>query len=131
MILMRGTDAELKEKAKKLEKHKIQGLHYFEMDMERRLNSWNESNNVANYHDSERPVPVMRFFQERETEIFEVDQGKEETEIFEAIRIYVERHGRPFNYLPSMEHNHMERRAKLDNAETDARMEAELEEKER
>jgi hypothetical protein len=50
-------------------------------------------------------------------------------EIFEAMRIYVERHGRPFNYLPSMEHLHIDRQAKLENAETDMRKESEIEQR--
>lgn len=43
------------------------------------------------------------------TEIFEIDQHHNEMEVFEAMRIYVERHGRPFNYLPSLEHLHIDR----------------------
>lgn len=50
-------------------------------------------------------------------------------EIFEAMRIYIERHGRPYNYLPSMEHLHVDRMARLENAETDSRKNAELEER--
>ena len=48
-------------------------------------------------------------------------------ELFEAMRIYVERHGRPFNYLPSVDHLKLERLAKLENAETDERKRAEIE----
>lgn len=95
--------------------------------MERRLKTWNRLNNVSNYHNPNRTNPVSRFFQEKETEIFEIDSYLQEMEIFEAMRIYTERHGRPFNYLPSVEHLHVERMAKLENAETDLRKESELE----
>jgi len=43
------------------------------------------------------------------------------------MRIYIERHGRPFNYLPSVDHLKLERLAKLENAETDQKKMAELE----
>lgn len=63
------------------------------------------------------------------TEIFEIDCNHSDMEIFEALRIYIERHGRPFNYLPSMEHLHIDRLARLENAETDMIKEAEIEER--
>ena len=47
-------------------------------------------------------------------------------EIFEAMRIYIERHGRPYNYLPSMDHLHIDRMAWLENAETDSRKNNEI-----
>ncbi len=68
---------------------------------------------------------MTRFFQEKETELFEIDCDFDEYEIFEAMRIYIERHGRPFNYLPSMQHQHIERMAKLENIETDQRKDSE------
>lgn len=49
--------------------------------------------------------------------------------MFESMRIYIERHGRAFNYLPSIEHAHIERLAKLENAETDANKDSEIEAK--
>ena len=49
----------------------------------------------------------MRFFQEQETELFEIDCNLDEVETFEAMRIYIERHGRPYNYMPSVDHLHI------------------------
>jgi len=63
------------------------------------------------------------------TEIFEIDGKNEEIEIFEAMRIYIEWHGRPYNYLPSIDHLHIDRMAWLENAETDAWKNAEIEER--
>jgi len=62
VILLRGTDDKLKQKAKDLERHVIQGSHYFEKDMERRLNSYNEFNNIANFHSNSKMNPTTRFY---------------------------------------------------------------------
>lgn len=46
--------------------------------------------------------------------------------MFEAMRIYIERHGRPYNYLPSIDHLHIDWMAWLENSETDAKKESEI-----
>ena len=56
--------------------------------------------------------------------MFEIACNLEEVETFEAMRIYIERHGRPYNYMPSVDHLHIQRMARLENMETDARKEA-------
>lgn len=45
---------------------------------------------------------MSRFFQENNTELFEVDCDGENFEMFESMRIYIERDGRPYNYLKSV-----------------------------
>jgi len=45
---------------------------------------------------------MSRFYQENNTELFEVDCDGENFEMFESMRIYVERDGRPYNYLKSV-----------------------------
>ena len=45
---------------------------------------------------------MSRFFQENNTELFEVDWDGENFEMFESMRIYIERDGRPYNYLKSV-----------------------------
>lgn len=140
---MRGTDEFLKGKAKKLEDH-IRAW-YSDDDLERRLKVYNFNNSLKNYHDPSKPIPVVWFFQESKevkrevdgeikkdqyyTEIFEIDSKNDEMEIFEAMRIYIERHGRPYNYLPSIDHLHIDRMARLENAETDAWKNAEIDER--
>ncbi len=62
---------------------------------------------------------MSRFFQENATELFEVDCDGENFEMFESMRIYIERDGRPYNYLKSVgelnkkreEHLHEEEKA--------------------
>ena len=45
---------------------------------------------------------MFRFFQENKTEVFELDCNGENFEMFESMRIYIERDGRPFNYLSTV-----------------------------
>lgn len=47
-------------------------------------------------------LPTIRFFQENNTEIFELDCNGNSFEMFESMRIYIERDGRPYNYLSSV-----------------------------
>jgi adenylate kinase len=58
VVLMRGTEAELKAKAKKLDPHILKGSHYTDGDMERRLYYYNEHNNIANYHIKGKSMPL-------------------------------------------------------------------------
>ena len=46
--------------------------------------------------------PVFRFFQEHKTEILEIETNGNEFEMFEDMRVYIERNGRPKNYLPKV-----------------------------
>lgn len=45
---------------------------------------------------------MTRFFQENKTEAFEIDHNGLAFEMFESMRVYIERDGRPFNYLSSV-----------------------------
>ena len=46
--------------------------------------------------------PTTKFFQDNKTEVFELQADGQKYEMFESMRIYVERFGRPYNYLKSM-----------------------------
>jgi len=46
--------------------------------------------------------PTTKFFQDNKTEIFDLDARSNEYEMFESMRIYVERFGRAYNYLKSV-----------------------------
>ena len=56
---------------------------------------------------------MSRFFQENNTELFEVDCDGENFEMFESMRIYIERDGRPYNYLKSVGELNKKREAHL------------------
>jgi hypothetical protein len=62
--------------------------------------------------------PIMRFFQENKTEVFEIDHNGEKFEMFEGMRVYIERNGRPFNYLKSVRHLNRTREENLKEEET-------------
>ena len=57
--------------------------------------------------------PTNKFFQENATEVFEVKADGNKYEIFESMRIYVERFGRPYNYLKSVKQLNEEREQHL------------------
>ena len=46
--------------------------------------------------------PTNAFFQENGTEVFEFLVRDNKFEMFESMRIYIERNGRPHNYLESI-----------------------------
>lgn len=47
---------------------------------------------------------MVRFFQENKTEVLEIDASGNAFEMFDSMRIYIERNGRPYNYLSSVKH---------------------------
>ena len=61
--------------------------------------------------------PLVKFFQENQTEVFDCDAEADEYEMFESMRIYIERFGRPYNYLASVNFLNQEREKYLDEEE--------------
>ncbi len=57
--------------------------------------------------------PTTKFFQDNKTEIFEMDCTGDKYEMFESMRIYIERFGRPYNYLKSVKELNNEREHQL------------------
>ena len=53
--------------------------------------------------------PTTKFFQDYKTEVFELQADANKYEMFESMRVYVERFGRPYNYLKSMQQLNDER----------------------
>ena len=53
--------------------------------------------------DSNKLYPTTKFFQDAKTECFEMQADGESYEMFESMRIYIERFGRPNNYLKKMD----------------------------
>jgi len=56
---------------------------------------------VELFKDDSDVFPTCKFFQENKTEVFEIESGSK-YEMFESMRIYIERFGRPYNYLKSV-----------------------------
>jgi hypothetical protein len=71
----------------------------------RRYEDYAKYNKIENFRvaadDNSVKFPTIRFFQENKTEIFELDCDGKSFEMFESMRIYIERDGRPYNYLAS------------------------------
>ena len=65
--------------------------------------------------------PMIRFFQEHKTEAFEIEFDGNSFEMFESMRVYIERNGRSYNYLPSVRKLNIEREQELIKEEKNAK----------
>lgn len=123
VIMLEGPDEFLKDKAKKLPNEIMKNSHYYDNHMDRRLMSWHDGNTIDDYRYGLTPgkpkLTTSSFFQEKETEILQIYAGNDNFELFEDMRIYIERHGRPFNYLQSLERLNNDRHIYLDQKEND------------
>jgi hypothetical protein len=61
------------------------------------------------FKDESEVFPTTKFFQENKTEVFEIEAIGTKYEMFESMRIYIERFGRPYNYLKSVQELNDER----------------------
>ena len=116
IILLRGSKDLISARLEKFLPAKtpeeIKTWHWAPEEQERRYNIWYNNNSISNYARGEHP-PMSRFFQENNTELFEVDCDGENFEMFESMRIYIERDGRPYNYLKSVGELNKKREAHL------------------
>ena len=64
-------------------------------------------------------LPLLRFFQEHKTEVFQIGCDGNTFEMFESMRIYIERNGRSYNYLPKVRELNKKREEELLNEEKD------------
>ena len=80
-------------------------------------------------HPKAKPAkyPLVRFFQEHKTEVFELEADGNAFEMFEGMRVYIERNGRPYNYLPSVENLNTEREKYLVKEEAETKQNKEKE----
>lgn len=82
--------------------------------MQRRISEYSKANSISLFkkanndprmghpYADKHTLPLTRFFQENKTEIFEIDATGNAFEMFESMRVYIERDGRSYNYLPSV-----------------------------
>mmetsp|Transcript_19482 Transcript_19482/g.24045 ORF Transcript_19482/g.24045 Transcript_19482/m.24045 type:complete len:87 (-) Transcript_19482:422-682(-) len=66
-------------------------------------------------------LPLTRFFQENKTEVFQIGCDGNTFEMFESMRIYIERSGRSYNYLPSVRVLNKKREEELVKEEKDSK----------
>jgi len=76
------------------------------MELAKRLQMYNMLNNIDSCSIEEQGFTVWNFFQEKKDEImvFDLRSHTDYTELSEAVRLYVERNGRPYNFLDSEAH---------------------------
>lgn len=104
--------------------------------MHRKLQRYNTENDIALFKkdqtDKTVKFPTIKFFQDNLTEIFEFLIRDNKYEMFESFRIYIERNGRPNNYLESNKKLNEEREAVLlaEEKEENARKEKEAKKEE-
>lgn len=104
--MLRGTDEIIKDRTKLIPREVMAQSHWMPNHMERRLGEYNKNNHISNIRlatEGKAVQPIFIFFQENKTELFEIDCHGENFEMFESMRIYIERYGRPYNYLSSVE----------------------------
>lgn len=127
VIYLRGDCNYLRKKASELPKE--DNVKWDKDNLERRLRKFNEDNDLGLFHlannaeDLGHPkaaapkYPMTRFFQENKTEVFEIDCDGNQFEMFEGMRVYIERNGRPYNYLSSVRHLNKKRETALQEEE--------------
>ena len=123
MVLLRGSEDYIRMRAKGL---KPEDNKKWDMEnLERRMAIYRERNDVTLFQQAnndpmlghpkaaKRMFPLTRFFQENKTEVFEIECNGNTFEMFESMRVYIERNGRSYNYLPSVRKLNVEREDEL------------------
>jgi adenylate kinase len=98
VVFLRSEDEYLHERVKKFPEHLVAKTHYTEPEMLRRLTAYRQAND-----DSSGNITTQDFFIEKGLTVGEVDAFDSTEEVFESLRILIEREGRPYNYLKSSE----------------------------
>lgn len=133
MILLRGSDDFLRKRAKTLKQE--ENKKWDPENLERRIQLYNEHNDVRLFQAANNDpmlghpkaksykLPLLRFFQENKTEVFEINCDGNTFEMFESMRVYIERSGRSYNYLPSVRVLNVKREEELVKEEKNAKAE--------
>lgn len=131
IILLRGTDDQLSVRADHLKKE--DNKKWDKENFMRRLATYKQFNDISLFgvanndpmlgHPKAKQhiYPMIRFFQEHKTEAFEIEFDGNSFEMFESMRVYIERNGRSYNYLPSVRKLNIEREQELIKEEKNAK----------
>ena len=122
VISLRATDQQLKRRARATKSNKSANHEKWEDErLYEKMTKYNSVNNLALFKqdqlDKSSVFPTAKFFQENETELFETEVYDNRFEMFESMRIYVERNGRPNNYLDNVRKLNEEREKVLQEEE--------------
>ena len=111
-IQLRAQDEFLFNRARSLRKEDNE--KWDDENLQRRISEYSKANSISLFkkanndprmghpYADKHTLPLTRFFQENKTEIFEIDATGNAFEMFESMRVYIERDGRSYNYLPSV-----------------------------
>ena len=107
VIHLEGESEFLKQRVRELPEEKVMGTHWNEEGMARRLKTYKDANN------SETGEPAVQdFFREHKTEVFTENAESLEGKNMKAFKIYIERLGKPFNYMTFDEEDEAARKRK-------------------
>ena len=133
VIMLRGNDDFLMRRASELKPEA--NKKWDAENLRRRLDFYNECNDVRLFKTAntdpmlghpkaaKHKLPLVRFFQENKTEAFEIECDGNTFEMFESMRVYIERNGRSYNYLPSVSVLNVKREDELVKEEKNAKAE--------
>ena len=92
-IVFNQEDKFLMDRVKNLSEEQIAGTHYNAADMKRRLKAY------RNVNESQVAEPsVQAFFKDNSVQQFERDAASDKETVFNSLKIYIERFGKPNNY---------------------------------
>lgn len=93
-IVFNQDDKFLLERVMNLSEEQIAGTHYNVKEMKRRLKAYRSINESKVAEPS-----VQAFFQGNSVTLFERDAATEQESVFNSLKIYIERFGKPNNYM--------------------------------
>lgn len=94
IILLDGKENLISRRVKELPEHKIRGTHWNSKDLLRRFKLYRQTNNSPIGDPS-----VTDFFTYWNVGLIQEDCNDDEKKLFEAFKIFIERNGKPFNYM--------------------------------
>ena len=110
VIRLRATTLFLKRRAKTfLTEAQANKQKWHIANLQNKIDAFNKQNAMSLFQEEGDTFPTTKFFQDNKTEIFEIDAEGDKFEMFESMRIYIERFGRPYNYLKSVKHLNQKR----------------------
>jgi adenylate kinase len=94
VLRMDAEDDFLKQRVKDLPEEKVQGTHWTDADLDRRLKAYREANNSSVDDPS-----LTSFFEKHGIEVHASSAADEEEKVFEGQKIFIERIERPKNFM--------------------------------
>jgi adenylate kinase len=129
VVSLNATELFLRRRSNSLQAQAIsEAMKWHTSKLVEKLAGYNAANSINLFkHPDECNCiyPTQKFFQDNKTEIFEMDAEGDKYEMFESMRIYIERFGRPYNYLKSVKELNEEREQHLIEEERETKAAAE------